>query len=519
VSEPILAADCVPALREALADSFSGAAVAAALGMAGRAALSRNDLLAAERLTRSGSSTETWIRLFLLGLTVSERAAAAALQPLPVSQAIAAGLLASGPDGVSARLDLRPYSEADGPDWWVLSDLGADVRGAPLDSEHVLGIGAAATTLAQATIRRPVDRVADIGTGCGVQALHLSRHAGTVVATDISERALAVAASTAALNGLHFDLRAGSLTQPLHGETFDQIVCNPPFIVGPGFTADSGRYTYRDSGMAGDGLCRELIGSLPQLLTDGGNAQLLANWVITGDQPWQERVAGWLPAAGCDAWIWQREVVEPAEYVFMWLRDAGEQPGSEAWKLRYHRWCDWFSASGVLAVGMGLVNIRRTGSDHGSVLCEDVRQAVQQPIGDEIAGWFDRHRWLQQADVSLLLSSRFVADTDLVRDVRELIGPGGWRPALTQLRQSRGMRWELEADDAVCALVAACNGALPLSVLIPMVVSSVLPSAESTVASVAAADSAPDREDAIAAQLLTVVQDLVQRGLLRLVEA
>ena len=40
-------------------------------------------------------------------------------------------------------------------------------------------------TLARAVIRSPVERALDIGTGCGIQALHLSQHAGSVVATDI----------------------------------------------------------------------------------------------------------------------------------------------------------------------------------------------------------------------------------------------------------------------------------------------------------------------------------------------
>ena len=65
------------------------------------------------------------------------------------------------------------------------------------------------------------------------------------------------------------------------------------------------------------------------------------------------------------------------------------------------------------------------------------------------------------------------------------------------LRQSHGMRWEVEADDAVCALVAARNGRVPLSVLLPRIASSV------------DAD-----EDGIAAALLDVVADLIQRGLL-----
>ena len=81
-------------------------------------------------------------------------------------------------------LDVRPYGESRrAPAWWVVSDLGTglDGRHRPLDPEHVLGVGGASTTLAQATVRRAVERTLDIGTGCGVQALHASRHSREVV--------------------------------------------------------------------------------------------------------------------------------------------------------------------------------------------------------------------------------------------------------------------------------------------------------------------------------------------------
>jgi methylase of polypeptide subunit release factors len=113
----------------------------------------------------------------------------------------------------------------------VVSDFGSDVRPGPLAPEHVLGIGTASLTLAQATPRSPVGRALDVGTGSGVQALHLGLHAEHVVATDISPRALRLAATTAALSGQKWDLRPGSLLAPVEGERFELVVANPPFVV------------------------------------------------------------------------------------------------------------------------------------------------------------------------------------------------------------------------------------------------------------------------------------------------
>ena len=78
---------------------------------------------------------------------------------------------------VAALVDCRPYA-ADDRDLWVLSDLTPGLDGSPIrvGADHVLGISPASTSLAQLTLRRPVGRALDLGTGCGVQALHLAQH-------------------------------------------------------------------------------------------------------------------------------------------------------------------------------------------------------------------------------------------------------------------------------------------------------------------------------------------------------
>jgi methylase of polypeptide subunit release factors len=494
--EPLLDRDAIDALRTALHRDFSAHAVREVLGLAGEAALSRSDLAGVDRLTRGSSPAETMVRLFLVGAAVSDAAAARALHPLAIDTAVAAGLITRSAGEVRAALDLRPYSEAGGPDWWVISDLGADVRATVLDAEHVLGIGSAAITLAQATIRRPVRTALDLGTGSGVQALHLSRHATSVTATDISVRALRMAATTAALNGLDLDLRRGSFLEPVEDQRFDTIVCNPPFIVGPGLQAGNGGFTYRDSGLAGDEVSRKLVGGLPGLLNPDGTAQLLGNWQISAEQEWQERLTAWVPA-GCEAWIWQREVAEPGEYVALWLRDAGLGPNSPRWREQYEHWLDWFAEAGVIAVGMGLINLRRTDSEGARVVCEDVPQAVEQPAGTHIQQWFERAGWLRAQGAEGLLATPLKAAAGLVLDDRSLLGEQGWKVAYSQLRQSSAMRWEIEVDATVAGLVAACNGTLPARTLLDLL---------------AAATELP--AELLVGQLLPVIEDLVRRGIL-----
>ena len=55
---------------------------------------------------------------------------------------------------------------------------------------------------------------------------------------------------------------------------------------------------------------------------------MLANWAIHRDVPWDERVAGWVPD-GCAALVVQREVLDPAAYVELWLKDEGLHGGPD----------------------------------------------------------------------------------------------------------------------------------------------------------------------------------------------
>lgn len=493
-ARPLLDPGPLDDLRAALA-GFTPDAVLDVLGPVGQSALDRGDLVGAERALPDSGATATLVRLFLLDRPVPEVAARAALAPLDPGPAEA--LFAVRDGLVRARLEVRPYAEQGGPAWWVVSDFGSDVRPGPLADDHVLGIGAASLNLAQLTVRPDVERALDLGTGCGIQALHLSRHSKHVTATDLSGRALAMAATTAALNGLDWDLRQGSLLEPVGGERYDLVVANPPFVVSPGLAAGAGGYDYRDSGFAGDGVSRELITTLPSVLAPGGTAQLLANWVITAEEPWDERLAGWLRGTGCDAWAWQREVAGPGEYVSLWLRDAGEVPGTDRWRQRYTEWTDWMAAAGVVAVGMGVVTLWNSGSSDPVVACEDVPQPVAQPAGPTIRKWLPRQHWLRDSSDADLLATRLAAADGLVRVRQDLRGGEGWDTALEQLRLSDGMRWEVETDAAVSALVAGCDGTVPLAVLVEMLAAGL------------GADA-----DEVGTALVPVVRDLVGRGLL-----
>ena len=76
-------------------------------------------------------------------------------------------------------------------------------------------------------------RVADLGTGSGAIALALAyeRPRWSIVATDASAAALAVAGGNATrLQLTNVEFRRGDWWAPLAGELFDAVVSNPPYI-------------------------------------------------------------------------------------------------------------------------------------------------------------------------------------------------------------------------------------------------------------------------------------------------
>jgi hypothetical protein len=484
----LLAPDDVCRLREALTTvGYTSTGIAERIGPVAVAAVRRNDFRAMIRATTGGDRLATLIRVFLAAQTEPAAVVERALAPLSLESALAMGLVESYGDGLHAGLDLDVYSGHTRQDWWVLSDVDADVRPGPLRTDHVLGIGNAATTLAGATVRDPVATALDIGTGCGVQALQLATHAGAVTATDLSERALRFAATTAALNGYDWELLAGDLAAPVQGRRFDLVVSNPPFIVGPGTT----RYAYRDSGRAGDGVSAELAASAGDLLTEGGTLQFLANWLHVAGEDWRERVAGWVAGTGCDAWIIQREVSDPVEYVQLWLRDAAE-PFDPA---RAQAWLDWFDAAKAEAVGFGIVTLRRNGHDDPVVRVEELRQSLDAPLGPEIARWFGRQERLRSG----LRQARVRRAPDLQLTQEALHDGDDWAVQRQYVSLRDGLRWSEELDPVALALVSGADGS-------------------STVADQLAVLAAAFDTPMIAAMGEPIVAHLIERGFLELME-
>jgi methylase of polypeptide subunit release factors len=462
-----------PALATRLREAFRTARFTAdgcleLLGAPAYAALARGETVPALRASRGGRPLETLVRLFLLQAPAEYAAADAALPGLLGDCLDAGWLTADQQKQLRATVDIRPYAEGE-DDAWIVSDLGCAVGGAGgiggragsdvPRSELVLGVGGASSTLASLTVRHSVRSALDLGTGSGIQALHASRQAVSVTATDVNPRALHFTRLTAALSGAeNIEALPGSLFEPVGDRRFDLVVSNPPFVISPG-----GRFTYRDGGMDGDALCRSLVQQAGEHLNEGGYCQLLANWLHVRGQDWRDRVGGWIAGTGCDAWVVQREVQDVTEYAELWLRDGGDHRDDpddpDAYDRRYEEWLDAFEAMGAEGVGFGWITLRRApGGVEPVVRIEDWPHAVEQPLGGEIEKWFARQDFLRARDDAGLLEAHYRLADEVWQ---EQVGrPGEEDPEHVVLRQQRGMRRATKVDTVGAGFAGACDGEL-----------------------------------------------------------
>ncbi|GAA2018925.1 methyltransferase [Terrabacter terrae] len=471
------------------------------------------------------------IRLFTLGRRVRAAALASALPTLGVEGAVALGLVrleggragfgppdfgpAGGSDGASAAVadrqvvatcDLRPYGD-DAHDWWVASDLSEVALGGPLRADHVLGIGGASTTLASWTVRRPVARALDLGTGCGVQALHLTGHARSIVTTDISRRALAYAAFNLALAASEepgavppVELLRGDLLEPVTGQQFPLVVSNPPFVITPR-DEDLTLYEYRDGGRAGDTLVRSLVRQVGTVLEPGGIAQFLGNWEVPTGRTWRDVWGEWLDEQAregvpLDAWVVQRESQDPAEYAELWARDGGAQPGSEAHSRMYAAWLRDFAARDVERVGFGIVTLQRPATDRAPWRSLDEAYGpVAAPMGPAVDAGLRARTWLAEHSDDEVLDVAWSCALDVTEERHGL--PGAEDPSVILVRQGGGLGRVVRAGTLLAAYLGVADGELTAA------------AALDAIATVLGLDAAGVR-----AELVPQVRDLVADGLL-----
>lgn len=401
------------------------------------------------RLLRPGERLSTLVALFYLGAEVPTGDAGSALAPARLDRLAAAGLLDVARDRTRALVDLVPTEEL-----LVASDRFEGGSFAE-DRDEVLGLTPPTRALASLTIRRPVASALDLGTGSGALAILAARHAQRVVGVDLNPRALAFAELNAALNGcVNVEWRRGDWLAAVEGETFDLVVCNPPYLISPDST-----FAFRDNRLPGDAFCEQLVRGVPAHLAPGGLAHLLVSWGHRADEDWSAPLRRWVEATGCDAILLRYASEDPLTHAAEWNEALRGDP--ERFGAALDRWTAYCAELGIERIGWGAVVLRRreggnwvfalTGS--GSRMAPAGHHLERLIAAQDAVGELDGASVLTLAD-----------DHRLDRSVRLGGGVGVLERAF--LRLDGGLGTRIELDPEMLEVVASLDGR-PLGELPP----------------------------------------------------
>jgi methylase of polypeptide subunit release factors len=324
-------------------------------------------------------------------------------------------------------------------------------------ADHVPGVHRPSVALAHLTVRGDGERALDVGTGNGIQAILLSRHAERVTATDLNARALEYAAFNAVLNGAtNVETRHGSFFDPVEGERFDLLVANPPYVVSP-----ESAYLFRDSGMRGDAVSEHVVRAAPAALEPGGFASLLIAWSLDPDDP-AERPRAWLEGSGCDAFLLHTSTDDPVQTATVWNRDLLDRP--EDYSDALDRWLDYYRELGIEHLGYACLVLRkrRDGQD-GWFVPQQLPRAALRPAGAHVRRLFETHDQLAEldsGDALLDFRLRVVEDAIVTQDTR--FTGGRWQSDSLTLRLERGLPFSAELDPPTARVVRGLDGSRTL---------------------------------------------------------
>ena len=474
--------------RQILQDiGFTEQAILDALNLEDLSSAGEKDIALLLKRTERELPLHTLIRLFLIENPCPVQNVRKALKPLTIETLAEADLIHIDGSNVYGQVKLLPFKGLviafDQPRM-LLTDQ------AP---EYVMGIGSSTITLANLTIRKPVQEALDLGTGCGIQALLAGHHAEQVRATDQNPRAVRLADFNDRLNGMdHINCRQGDLFEPVRNQRFDLIVTNPPFVISP-----ENRYIYRDGGMTGDELVRKIAGQAPDYLSDGGFCHILCNWAEKADQDWKERLQSWFEDTPCDVWVMRSETRDAATYASTWIRHT-EKKAVDDFARRFEEWTNYYDRQSIRSIGAGIITLRKSSGRSVWFRAEDGPERMIGPCGEDIATGFALQDYLKSIPRDIDLMQAVLQVSPKTRLDRESIPTDqGWMDQAFHLRLSEGLAYSANADPIVANLLVKCNGRTPLNNLVHQ-----------------AADALNEPVEKLTSPLCKIVRSLIAQGFL-----
>ena len=384
------------------------------------------------------------VRLLLGGVPLTVSEAKTLFTPEDLRMWVDAGLLAEEESRVLPLVRIMPYRKL-----FITSDCEW-VTNACSRPDVVMGLTGSSRWLVDFTIRRDAECTLDLGTGTGVQAMLAAKHSKQVVATDINPRALEFARFNAALNGIdNIEFVEGNMFEAVEGRTFDLILCNPPFSISPASAC-----LYRDNPADGDEFVKQIVQTAPAFLIEGGYAQILCNWVQSGDEKWTKRLSGWLKPTGCNAWVVRGKSSTPADYARNWLDGYDTSNDEEL----FEEWMSYYKQQDIASIDSGLITMRRSGRQPNWLRIDSKLPRNFPDAGAHVARCFWLQDVLDRVPGHELLNEILYLSPSV--ELTQISKPSitGWQLKSCQLTMTRGIAYSVRLDPMIARIVAACNG-------------------------------------------------------------
>jgi methylase of polypeptide subunit release factors len=420
----------------------------------------RQDVEVISRRVKADNPYNILFRLFWLGREVCEKAIRKNLPGFNLEELEGTGLLIYKDGMVRSRAKLGPYHEL-----LMASDFEPVIH-SELSEDHVLGVSAASITLANVTIRRKVKKALDLGTGAGIQAFLAANHAGRVIGTDTSSRALNFARFNARLNEIdNVEWLKGSLYEPVAQQKFELIVSNPPFVISP-----ESRFIFRDTNLPGDTISEEVLRGAGERLAEGGFACILFNW-YHDETDCDSRPQNWISKTGCDGWLVCFKTTDTLSYAADWLRTSVGQNSPDYGRF-LDEWLEYYEQMGIKRISAGAMIMRRRSRQANwfrSHILDKGRSMGSS--GDQIERIFTAEDLLQALDDRQLLEQRFLFDEHHRLEHQLTVRDGRWVVNGEHLFASQGIPFAGNVDMYIANLLAGCDGRQTLRELVEVAAS------------------------------------------------
>ena len=381
--------------------------------------------------------------LFIAEATLTEDDLESALCQHLLADLRTAGLLAEAPDGgIRGTVHILPVG-----DILVASDRRE--LHARREADMVPGPGGPTRTLLEFAFPGPMGNLLDLGCGPGVLGLLSGAGAARVVSTDINPRALAFTRFNAALNGReNVECREGSLFEPVQGERFDRILCNPPFAISPART-----FLYRDGE---EGIVRTILREAPGYMAPGGALQMMTEWPEPAGGHWWQWLEEWCRDMDADVHVLRLYSHGNGDHTWRWLvQEHGEGPIPQE---VFREWMAYLEDSGIGSVGGGHLVMRRAGSRDRLRTFRKAPARDQGPVGAALLRWVESRELASSVEDSELMDLALAPAPGLEREDRKGTEGEGWQWMNSILRLPAGLRFAARVDPVAAVVVGLLDG-------------------------------------------------------------